>query len=161
MIEVVGNLWTYKLPDGRDPDVRVITTNGAIRKDGTCVMGRGCAWEASQRYPGIDKALGDLIKMHGNHVHLLRNGMNEPSLYSFPVKHHWREVADRELIKRSAFELVALTEMWDTVVMPRPGCGNGKLRWCSCINGEGESCDGIKHVLEAILDDRYHVISFK
>ena len=42
MREVVGNLWTYPA------DIRVITTNGTVKNDGTCVMGRGCAAEAKR-----------------------------------------------------------------------------------------------------------------
>ena len=52
MIEVVGNLWTYAA------DFRAITTNGTVKFDGRAVMGRGCAREATQRYPKIARQLG-------------------------------------------------------------------------------------------------------
>lgn len=147
MVEVVGNLWDYPA------DVRVITTNGFIRKDGCCVMGRGCAKEAAEKWPDLPKVLGDLIKGFGNHCHLL---FRDPVLASFPVKHNWFEKADLELIRRSAQELVALAtdqtwiDGWKTVVLPRPGCGNGQLRW-----------EDVKPVLEPILDDRFHVITWR
>jgi hypothetical protein len=147
MIEVRGNLWSY------EADVRVITTNGFVRKDGRCVMGRGCAFEATQRQPGIDKALGDLIKKHGNHVFRLTT--TRPSIWSMPVKHHWRQKADIELIRRSAHELVEALrydDVWPfdgVCVLPRPGCGNGQLNWAD-----------VRPVLEQILDDKFHVITW-
>lgn len=69
----------------------------------------------------------------------------------FPVKHHWREQADIELIKRSCGELMELTERqgWETVVLPRPGSGNGRLSW-----------EYVKSNIEDLLDDRIHVITF-
>lgn len=147
MIEVIGNLWEFPA------DVRVITTNGTVKKNGECVMGRGCALEAKQRQPSIALALGRLIQQHGNHVFLLNNG--DVKLYSFPVKHAWHEKADLALIERSAYELGdALRYDLDTpfdgvCVMPRPGCGNGGLRWAD-----------VKSILEPILDDRFHVITW-
>jgi hypothetical protein len=142
MIEVTGNLWTYPA------DVRVITTNGTVRSDGACVMGRGCALEATRRYPGINFTLGQALKRHGNHVHVLAR-TDVGLLVSFPVKHHWREKADLELIRRSAVELVKLTKSGDRVVLPRPGCGNGHLEWVT-----------VKPILEPLMDNRFHVITF-
>lgn len=151
MIEVKGNLWTYVTTDGQRPDVIVITTNGTVKKNGECVMGRGCAFEAKGLYPGLAADLGSAIKLSGNHVFVL--GVT-PMLMSFPVKHQWFEKADIELIQRSAKELVEVfgnrgMEAIKTVVMPRPGCGNGRLSWPE-----------VKKILEPILDDRFHVITF-
>jgi hypothetical protein len=36
---------------------------------------------------------------------------------------------------------------WTTVIMPRPGCGNGRLRW-----------QDVSKVLSDILDDRFVVV---
>lgn len=140
MIEVVGNLWTYTA------DVRVITTNGTIKKNGECVMGRGCAYEASQKWPDLPKQLGHQIKTYGNKVHYF----DEPNLFSFPVKHNWWEKADIDLIKASAYEIQERAlRSWETILMPRPGCGNGNLKW-----------EEVKPVISHILDDRFHVITF-
>ena len=145
MVEVTGNLWTFPA------DVRVITTNGAVKKDGCCVMGRGCALEAKTMYPGIDKVLGQHITHKGNIVSILREDGAE-TIVSFPVKHHWREEADPKLIEVSARTLSAFADLhgWQVIVMPRPGCGNGRLRW-----------DNIRQLLAPILDDRFHVITFE
>lgn len=151
MREVTGNLWTYPA------DVRVITTNGFVKKNGECVMGRGCALEAKTRYPGIAVVLGTLIRAHGNHVYRIWG--DSAAIYSFPVKHMWDEVADPELIARSALELVAAIDNIPTnnsaalatlrIVIPRPGCGNGSLRW-----------EDVRPILQPILDDRFHIITF-
>ena len=147
MIEVTGNLWTYPA------DVRVITTNGTVKKNGEAVMGRGCALEAKQRHPTFPLYLGKQIRECGNVV--LDCGFwgeGQVRLVTFPTKHNWYERSDLNLIRTSAIDLHQLVEMsydWDTIVMPRPGCGNGGLRW-----------ENVKPVLAPILDDRFHVITF-
>lgn len=143
MIEARLDLWS--VTDGG----RCITTNGAVRKDGAAVMGRGCAAEAVQHCPGIEYELGLHLKLHGNHVHLI-NYYEELALVSFPVKHHWREVASIDLIQRSCRELTELVdETWgySKFYLPRPGCGNGQLDW-----------QWVKPKIENLLDDRFVVI---
>jgi hypothetical protein len=63
----------------------------------------------------------------------------------------WDQWADLDLIGRSADELVALTTRygWQTVVLPRPGCNNGKRDW------EKE----VRPILLPILDDRFLVVT--
>lgn len=139
-----ANLWDV------EADLKLITTNGAVRRDGACVMGRGCALEAKIRYPGLEYKLGDLIGRHGNRV--MRLGRyNGVVLASFPVKHHWREEADPELIARSARQLVALADKFgcERIALPRPGCGNGRLRWAR-----------VRTILKDILDDRFTIVDF-
>lgn len=160
MLETKGNLWDSFL------DATVITTNGFIKKNGECVMGRGCAKEAAEFNSGLPKMLGDKIKRDGNHVHFF--GFNygvdlqyEPfNLITFPVKHNWYEKADIELIERSAKELVEMIDSFDgsenvdyieinSVAMPRPGCGNGQLNW-----------DDVRPILEKYLDDRFTIYDY-
>lgn len=141
MNTATGNLWTFPA------DLRVITTNGFVKRNGNAVMGRGCALEATRRYPGIERVLGDRLAKRGNHVHLLG-----PSLASFPVKHAWWEEADIALIRRSARELIELLDRhtnYQRVVMPRPGCGNGRLAWAD-----------VEPEIAPLLDDRITVITF-
>lgn len=139
MIEDRGNLWTYPA------NLVVITTNGFVKNNGAAVMGRGCALEATKKFPGIEFELGKLLSERGNHVHLLR-----PSLATFPVKHNWWEVADMDLIAQSAHELVEISKNYSRVVIPRPGCGNGKLDW-----------KDVKPVIAPILvGEKFIVITF-
>ena len=154
MKEVKGDLWTY-VP--AESVVRCITTNGFVKKSGEAVMGAGCAKEAAKLFPELPDKLGWFIKQRGNNVHMLGefDTMTERMrLASFPVKHNWWEKADLALIEQSCQELLALAAMYphDTVfVIPRPGCGNGKLRW-----------EDVRPVLLKYFDadDRFHVITW-
>lgn len=145
MKETRADLWEV------EADLRVITTNGTVRADGCLVMGRGCAWEAKERYPGLDKSLGGSVHAEGN-IALWNPRTN---LITFPVKHNWWEKADIALIEESARDLVGITdlleEIWGRplkVVVPRPGCGNGGLEW-----------EDVKPVIEPLLDDRFTVVT--
>jgi hypothetical protein len=163
MREEFNDLWSYKQDDGY---IKVITTNGFVKKNGEAVMGRGCALEAAQRLPWLPKSLGEMINYHGNHVLQIRFGAHELAahqpnlLLTFPVKHNWWEEADLELIEQSCIELLAWADLYlisengnyvatrDFIVIPRPGCGNGQRDW------ETE----VKPILEKYFDDRFIVV---
>lgn len=169
MIEVYGNLWTHPA------DLHVITTNGFVKKDGSNVMGRGCAQEASKRYPVLPKALGAKITEFGNNVYLFPT----ISLATYPVKRHhdickpnksnvvthmqkqfepgsivpgWALKAEINVIQHSAYQLVQLMDnnpQYKIAVLPRVGAGAGELQW-----------NDVKEYIEHILDDRFHVITY-
>jgi hypothetical protein len=140
MREFKYNLWTYPA------QYRVITVNGVVKTNGEAVMGRGCAREAALRYPKLPKWLGTHILNSGNVVHLFPY-----NLITFPVKHRWWEEADIQLIERSTLQLLELVNgiEAESVVMPRPGCGNGKLDWAD-----------VKPILAFHLDDKFTVVSY-
>lgn len=144
MRELYGNLWEVPC------DLRVITTNGCVNGSGAAVMGRGCAREAKERFPGLEYLFARMLKKHGNRVMRLRALPDGSHLATFPVKKHWRDEAMPELIRRSADQLVALADKfgYERIALPRPGCGNGRLRWTD-----------VKALLEPILDDRFTVVS--
>ncbi len=151
MIEVTGDLWTYPA------DARVITTNGDVNSKGEAVMGRGCALECKTKYPWVPIMLGGQLKAYGNAPYVLEPRKDSTMLLrdmgaiiTFPVKHHWHQRADTVLIEKSARLVVQMVDHLEyrTVVMPRPGCGNGKLDWAV-----------VREVLAPILDDRFHVIT--
>lgn len=148
MQQKVINLWA----DLGEPALRFITTNGYVKTNGEAVMGRGCAREARDRYPGIAARLGRAIARSGNHVHGIDHDLYLGPILSFPVKHRWDEPADPELIVRSAYEAVAAFDRYgvDTALLPRPGCGNGRLSWSQ-----------IEPLIAPILDDRFTVVSFR
>lgn len=141
MLEVYGNLWEVPA------DLRVITTNGTLKKNGRLVMGKGCAKEALERYPGIDKKLGTLVSLHGNHCFMVA----DDHIATFPTKDDWRKPSFLKLIERSAYELATLMgwNAYERIVLPRPGCGAGGLDW-----------DDVRPVLDEYLDDRFSVITF-
>lgn len=145
MKEITGNLWDY-VNDG----YIVITTNGALNSKGECVMGRGTAAQAKNRYPGLARRIGKMIESHGNHVHLFQMDTDEGEmLVTFPVKHHWAEPADIKLIGRSVSELKNLANRTHAtkIFLPRPGCGNGGLSWVV-----------VGQLLRDLLDDRFTVV---
>lgn len=124
MLDVKVDLWS-------EPCTGLcITTNGYVKPNGRAVMGRGCALEAKKKFPDIDYTLGRVIKQFGNHVHPLRID-GQKVIYSFPVKHNWWEQADIDLIKQSCRELAEFAKGagHKLILLPRPGCGNGHLRW--------------------------------
>jgi hypothetical protein len=95
-------------------------------------MGRGCARQAKEVVPGIEYKLGGLLTEHGNRVMRLAVLPDGSHLGTFPVKHHWREAADLDLIKRSARQLVELADRfrYQQLLIPRPGCGKAVPREC-------------------------------
>lgn len=147
MIEIKGNLWE------QEAEIICITTNGFIRKDGTAVMGAGCAKEAKEMFPGIEKELAEKIEKYGHNFMPIWKDEAGRVICSFPVKYNWFDNADIELIARSATQVMEVLRQFkiESIVIPRPGCGNGKLDW------ETE----VKPVLEDILDDdRVKIISW-
>lgn len=120
MIEIYGDLWKYPC------DYKIITTNGTVRRDNAAVMGRGCAREASLRFQTLQQELGEALRLHGNHVRV----WEKYKLLTFPVKHEWQEQASITLIQRSVRELIDIACTGEhTYALPRPGCGNGGLRY--------------------------------
>ncbi len=141
-MEVFGDLWEF---DG----IIAITTNGFVKRDRTCVMGRGCAKQAAARFPELPCKLASRISAEGNHVF----NFPEYGLITFPVKHNWWEAADLNLIGRSARELLKIIEVKKTIeaiYLPRPGCGNGKLKW-----------EDVKKILSPILkSEQFHIVTY-
>ena len=150
-------------------DAICITTNGDVNKDGKAVMGRGCALEAAQKWPILPLYFGKLLAKCGNcmmplglitqYGQLIHGTADKPAwmakkefggtyLISFPVKHHWNEEASLDLIRYSAQTLAFWAQFYGSIVLPRPGCGNGRLSW-----------DTVRPVIASSLDDRFCVVS--
>jgi hypothetical protein len=145
MREVQGNLWDFG-------GIPAVTTNGYINKKGQAVMGRGCAKEATLRFPTIQYRLAFHLLMYDNHVFYLHE-FGERGVITFPVKHKYNQNASLQLIERSAVELIDLIiphfHIEDTIYLPRPGCGNGNLNW-----------DDVKPIISNILTDQVCVVTF-
>lgn len=111
----------------------IIPTNGTVKKDGTCVMGRGLALDIKNFYPEFPAMLGGAIESTGNQVYI----WPEYGVVTFPVKHNWWEKADLELIEKSCGELKSIIHRFFdksvplhvTFYIPKVGCGNGKRDW--------------------------------
>jgi hypothetical protein len=125
-----GDMWeTYE-----DADLFLITTNSTLRKDGALVMGQGIAWQAKERFPGLDLALGTQIQTtcgslgeYGLHI---SPRWPAAKLGAFQVKRHYSQPASLELIQRSTATLcVWCAEHPDAGVhLNFPGVGYGRLR---------------------------------
>ncbi len=172
MNEITGDIWqphTWKnLQTGKS--IRVgktvplwicITTNGETTKQGKAVMGAGVAKQARDRYKDVDVLLGQKLFIRGNEVNYLcklPEFGKKSRLLSFPTKNKWRENSSLDLIEASAKELLiqfnrALVKYRSErkpvplVVIPRPGCDNGKLDWSV-----------VKARIAPILEDKHFLI---
>lgn len=130
-----------------------ITTNGAVNHSGACVMGRGVASQAKQRFPKLPYDIGARIKDKKYSEYGLQClWLPEYNLFSFPVKYHWSDPADLELIAKSARGLMFFlnNRHYPTlpVYLPRPGCGNGHRAW-----------EEVGPVISTILDNRVVVVT--
>jgi len=143
MKEANGNIWDHI----ESPNVIIcLTTNGFVKKKtDECVMGKGNALEAKRLYPSLPQTLGRLILKNGNIVQEITN-----KIIAFPVKHNWYEDADIELIVKSASSLAIIANDNKNLfyLLPRPGCGNGKLKWSF-----------VKPYIEEILPDNVIVVT--
>lgn len=164
MLEAYGDIWD----NIDDYDAVVITTNGFVKKNGEAVMGRGIAKEAATRYPLFPGDLGKTIKQYGNRVFGFCYVYNL-WFFTLPVKPEygpkgemgWKAKAEIPLIERSVQELVGAGpydgiinnlknsgHKINKVLMPRPGCGNGGLKW-----------KDVKPIIEPYLDDTFTVMT--
>jgi hypothetical protein len=122
-----------------DGDWVCVTTNGERNKKGEAIMGRGIAYEAATRFPACRRILSSKLASDGNHVFDLGT-YNSKTIVSFPTKHEWRQKSDVDLIRQSCVELLTLwradhekTGVMKRVLLPRPGCANGGLRYESDV----------------------------
>lgn len=140
MREITGDIWSY-LGQG----IIAITTNGHVTKNGDAVVGSGVARQALERFPDLQHRLGAALRSGGNHVAVLGNG-----LVSFPVEESPWALPELRLIRRSAEELRRLADQegWQTIIVPRPGCGGGGLAWRE-----------VRPLLADLFDERFLVIT--
>lgn len=166
MHEAEADLWDMPA------DARVITVNQCVKTDGTLVMGRGCAREASVRYPGLAQELGGMIRDALVRASPLKVYRPAPGLLAYVVKpaQHvppdtyyphpgWScghqtdspwcrvEVLRHVLDGLPVLEHIVNVAGWRRVVLPRLGCGYGGLRW-----------ETVRPILAAVLDDRFTVV---
>lgn len=133
MKEIFGQAMGYYKRRGF---ILCVTTNGFLKKDGTGVMGRGIALQVTEEDSTLPALLGKSLQCRGNVVSRLT-----PEILTFPTKHVWMQDADPKLIVQSAIALKEIAEKLSqmTFILPRPGCGNGGLKW-----------ENVKPLLEAV-----------
>lgn len=137
MLEIKKDMWELArsfMMAGEPAPAIFITTNGFVKTSGEAVMGRGCAYEAREMFPGIALTLGKSLASKGNSVAYLGTWTLykfDYRIFSFPVKHNWWEPASLDLIEDSCNRVAKLRDKLCNlkIIIPRPGCGNGKLDW--------------------------------
>lgn len=113
-------------------------------------MGKGCAFEAKCRFPDLPRMLGNLVSNTHNAVIYVKCYR----LFTFPVKVNWWEKAELDLIVRSAQQLMHMRDKQGKdlkgggIIIGRPGCGNGGLRWVD-----------VKQYIQGIFDDKVAVVT--
>lgn len=135
-------------------DAICFTSNGMTKKDGRLVMGAGVAKQFRDTFPNLDQEAGTAVKTYGHRCQTVRQMMylgNSLNIISFPTKYDWKDKSDIKLIKRSAMQLMEMTNKygWKAVYLPAPGVSNGGLSW------ENE----VKPLLIKMLDNRF-IITF-
>ena len=157
----------------------VITTNGFVKSNGECVMGRGIAKQFADRYPTIPKLVGDSIKTKGNVVSVITN-IAGTDIIIFPVKpvnikYDGNNIVEHAKPKFSIGDIVpgfyakATTEIirdscgrlngiirekqYKYIVLPLPGCGAGELSFKNDV--EPILLEKFNHL------DEVYIMSFK
>ena len=149
MKEITGNIFDQQC------DAICITTNGIVKLvDGKflAVMGLGLAKQAADQFSGLQEELANQIRENGHHTQVIRlkDHSTPYNIVSLPIKTHYRLSSKLDLVIQSIMELVELTNSrnWQNVVLPRPGCGLGRLPW-----------NHVKYICEQHLDDRFSIIT--
>lgn len=148
MREAVGDVFEYT-----GADALCIPICWVLKKNGEAVMGAGVAREAAKRWPTLPRVFGEQIQRAPDAPHVPIYAMGDFWLACVPTKRGWRDPSDLSLIAASVADLVyqAGGFGWQTVVLPRLGCGLGGLSWP----------DQVRPVLARLLDDRFVVCSLE
>ena len=103
----------------------VIPTNLTVGRGGEAVMGRGVAQQAAVRFPKLARGYATALRAKDNF-----KIFHEQRLVMFPVKDHWRDPADLEILRHSCEALRAeAAHLWGPrVALPLVGCGFGELK---------------------------------
>ncbi len=136
----------------------VIPVNIGYKGDGTAVMGRGVALQASDRYPEVKERWGNVCQaLDGNVTTMYDEEMN---FIYFPTKPlnraephmSWKGKATMDTVKKSLGALLHVVKQHDILecMMPLVGCGNGGL-----------SKRLVKKLMEQNLDDKFTLVELE
>lgn len=131
MIVKTGDMWSAY----SDSDLFLITTNSFLKKEESrLTMGVGIAKQAKERFPNLDRDLGQAVQDKCGHLGkyglLVSDFWPISRLGIFQVKYHWRDNADLGLIAYSTQQLInfCVDNKFPRVDLNYPGIGNGKLQ---------------------------------
>lgn len=139
--EVFVDFWEL-YESRKQGSVFIIPTNGSVNAKGRAVMGRGLAYDASQRYTALAMRLGEWIKEEGNCCCYFP----AECFITFPVKDEWFDTASLHLIRKSCEQTNELFQCYretiQKIFIPHVGCGNGRLQWRLVRPILEERCEG-------------------
>ena len=128
--------------------------NWTTKRNGDAVMGAGVAKQAAERWPWLPASLGNfIIRGDGPAVLTFQAHKDDvPGLFHVvcvPTKHDWRQPSTLGLVELGVRTLIPQVNRsrWQTVALPRLGCGLGGLRW-----------EDVEPVLARYMDDRFVVL---
>lgn len=153
MIELKANYWDI----AEHYNVLVCTTNSVLKSNGELVMGAGIAKDFKNRYPDLPRFFGDGMRKNTTKI---VNGwpfygimsiidiLDKQYLIALQTKYHYKDKSPLDLIVRSCEMLKEYCDNWNKnkILMTRPGCGNGGLKW-----------EDVKPAIN-FLDDRFTVV---
>ncbi len=98
------------------------------------VMGAGIAGQAERKFEDVDHDWGEVVEKYWPAINSKQPFVHldaRRKLVMFPVKWHWAESANMDLIERScqALRMYAKARPWENFLLPRPGCGLGNRSW--------------------------------
>lgn len=136
LVEMIGDIWNSYAAD--EHTYVIVTTNLKTNQYGHAIMGAGIAKECRLKFPEIPSLLGEQIK--AGHKGIVK--FDQFNVIAFPTKYDWKYRSSPDLITNSVIELKLMMDDNPEikVVMPRPGCGNGGLKWSA-----------VKPILDGIL----------
>lgn len=162
MIEITGDF--AKKADKYE--ALVCTTNKVVMSNDRLVMGAGIAKWFRDKYRDLDYIWGfQLQKNPQANVMCLEYKNDELDdgqwLIALPTKTDWKKSSSYSLIETGLQELVVCVNALgiQSVLMTRPGCGNGGLDWetFECLNPIYHP--SIKILCQKHLDNRFTIIN--
>lgn len=122
-----GNIFDYP-----QEYLKIVTTNGYVKKNGELVMGRGAALAAKNKYPDLPMLAGNLIRQYPTKEYsflYFKYGFVYEQFCDiglFQVKYYWQDEADLDLIVFSVEQLRRFATLFSRkMVMNFPAIGNG------------------------------------
>lgn len=126
MILEHGNIWDiYPITN-----LLLFTSNGVLTKDGKLVMGAGIAKQVRDRFPGIDKAIGEQLILQGHLLNKPYGLLLSPKggkIGLFQTKIDWKDTSPIWLIEKSTDMLCdyAIEHPDKRIDMTFPAISNG------------------------------------
>lgn len=132
-MRLVGGVLRYP-ETGSDTDCYLFTANSEIDKDGCLVMGRGCALLVRDKYQGVNKEFGSLIRnLSVFNLKIIKYG--GISIGAFQTKIRWKSLSALAVVEKSVIALKrqAMANPQITYHLPMPAVSNGGMRRSSVL----------------------------